>query len=358
MSPIGTHLDMSLFPNLRPNDAGVVTDAPLPKITKPHHILVKVIAVALNPDWKHIAYGVPSTVGCDFSGIVEEVGTAVTEFKKGDRVFGMAHGSNRYWPENGAFAEYVVAVTVMRIPEGKGFEESATGGVAIVTVGQGLYQEMGLPWPETVVPKEGEKKKQILIWGGSSSMGSMAIQFAKLSGFEVLTTCAKSNFDYVKSLGAAAAFDSRSPSAGSEIRAYTNDSLLYAWDTMGEYGAAEGCAAALASSPPAGESLHYGTILGNPPPRPDVIYTKSLGYTAQGEAIEIMLGIKRPAMPEHFEFAKKFLKVAEKLYAEGKIVMHRMDVRDGGLEKISEGVADLRDRKVSGRKVVYRIAEP
>lgn len=163
-----------------PNHIRVVTDAPIPKIAKPHQILIKVVAVALNPtDWKHVAHGEPSTVGCDVSGIVHEVGADVTDYKKGDRVFSMVHGSNKLWTENGAFAEYVVANAVMRIPEGKSFEEAASGGVAIITVGQGLYQEMNLPWPETGV-KEGEAKKQILIWGGSSAMGAIGIQFAKL----------------------------------------------------------------------------------------------------------------------------------------------------------------------------------
>lgn len=174
---------MKSFQIFDPNDARVVTDTSIPKITKPHHILVKVIAIALNPtDWKHVDYGDASTVGCDFSGIIHEVGASVTDYKKGDRVFSMAQGSNKLWPENGAFAEYVVVSFVIRIPEGKSFEEAATGGVAILTVGQGLYQEMRLPWPETelVKGKDKEAKKQILIWGGSSAMGAMGIQFAKL----------------------------------------------------------------------------------------------------------------------------------------------------------------------------------
>ncbi len=60
-----------------------------------HCVLVKVKAVALNPtDFKQIdnGYAVGAKVGCDYSGVVEQVGNYVTKFKTGDRVAGFAHG--------------------------------------------------------------------------------------------------------------------------------------------------------------------------------------------------------------------------------------------------------------------------
>jgi NADPH:quinone reductase-like Zn-dependent oxidoreductase len=60
-------------------------------------VLVKVKAVALNPtDWKHVEWGkadIGCRVGCDYAGVVEEVGDKVTNFKKGDRITGWIHGS-------------------------------------------------------------------------------------------------------------------------------------------------------------------------------------------------------------------------------------------------------------------------
>lgn len=68
-------------------------------------ILVKATAVALNPtDWKHIDYFniVGARVGCDYAGTVLEVGAKVTkDFKKGDRVAGVVHGSNAVGHEDG-----------------------------------------------------------------------------------------------------------------------------------------------------------------------------------------------------------------------------------------------------------------
>ena len=49
-----------------------------------------------------------STLGCDYAGVVEEVGSKVTKsWQKGDRIAGFVHGGNASQPEDGGFAEYV-----------------------------------------------------------------------------------------------------------------------------------------------------------------------------------------------------------------------------------------------------------
>jgi len=73
---------------------------------------------------------------------------------------------------------------------------------------------LGLPFP-TVNPTS--IGKSVLIWGGSSTVGSNDIQLAKAAGFEVITTCSPGNFDYVKSIGADKVFDYNSPSATDDI---------------------------------------------------------------------------------------------------------------------------------------------
>lgn len=74
-----------------------IQDVPIPKL-RDEYILVKVKAVGLNPtDWKHIDLNIGvdagSHIGCDYAGVVEEVGSKVTKpFKKGDRISGVVHG--------------------------------------------------------------------------------------------------------------------------------------------------------------------------------------------------------------------------------------------------------------------------
>lgn len=72
-----------------------IKDRPIPSIPD-GAVLVKVKALAINPtDWKHVSQGIADVgalCGCDFSGIVEELGAGVTEYEKGDRIFGVCHG--------------------------------------------------------------------------------------------------------------------------------------------------------------------------------------------------------------------------------------------------------------------------
>lgn len=165
--------------------AKLQTNRPLPRL-RDDYILVKPVAVALNPtDWKHVKYNMAAEdglIGCDFAGTVEEVGPAVTKkWKVGDRVCGVAHGGNSYQPEDGAFAEYIVAKgdLQIRIPDSMSYEQAATIGLGATTVGQGLYQKalhLALPWK----PVTGSQKPNVLIYGGSTSIGSLGIQYAKM----------------------------------------------------------------------------------------------------------------------------------------------------------------------------------
>ena len=163
--------------------AQLVHDRPLPKL-RDDYILVKPYAVALNPtDWKHLDYGRAQNdclIGCDYAGIVQEVGSAVTKpWRKGDAVCGVTHGSNLVEPEDGAFAEFIVAKGDIQIrkPPSITFAQAATIPLGAITVGQGLYQKslrLRLPTAQT------KDDEFVLIYGGATSVGGLAIQYAKL----------------------------------------------------------------------------------------------------------------------------------------------------------------------------------
>lgn len=77
----------------------MLREIPIPEL-RPGYVLVKTVAVALNPtDWTSLdALGEPGTiVGCDYAGIVEQVGSGGnSRFKKGDRIAGFAHGGTLF----------------------------------------------------------------------------------------------------------------------------------------------------------------------------------------------------------------------------------------------------------------------
>jgi NADPH:quinone reductase-like Zn-dependent oxidoreductase len=338
-----------------PKKEALVFDRPVPAL-RDDYVLVKTVSVALNPtDWKHIDYVSPvgCLVGCDYAGIVEAVGKDVKKpFKKGDRICGFAHGSNSVQPEDGAFAEYIVVKgdTQMMIPDNLSFQEAATLGVGITTVGQALYQSLKLALPTQPLRKE--QSVPILIYGGSTATGTLAIQFAKLSGYHVLTTCSPRNFDLVRKLGADAVFDYKDPLAPEEIRKSTGDKLTLVLDNISNEASAAFCDNALSTS-----GGDYTALLEEPGiQRANVKDRWTVAYTSIGEYFEFK-GFKIEAKPEDKEHAAMFWDITSQLFAEGKLKAHPPRVNPGGLRGVLEGLNLMREDKVSGEKLVYNVDE-
>ncbi|KAF5878304.1 putative zinc-binding oxidoreductase protein [Botrytis fragariae] len=340
----------------KPGEAKAV-EASIPKL-RDDYILIKTKAVALNPtDWKHVEWLTSNgaRVGCDYAGVVEEVGSAVTkDFKKGDRVCGFCHGGNEVNHDDGAFANIITAKgdNQIKIPDNLSFEEAATLGVGITTVGQGLYQSLQLPLPTSPA----STKFPVLIYGGSTATGALAIQYAKLSGLTVVTTASPRNFAYLESLGADKVFDYNSPTCSQDIKDFTNDSIKHAFDCMSEGSSTQITVSAMSSSggvystllPVATEEVHkYNTKVEN---------KSTLGYTCLGEKFTFG-ATEIPAKPEDFEFAKTFWEMSRGLLADGKIKVHKVTLNKfgEGFEGILNGMQAMKEGKVSGEKLVYTL---
>jgi NADPH:quinone reductase-like Zn-dependent oxidoreductase len=331
---------------------GLVTDRPIPQL-RDDYMIVKTVSVGLNPtDWKHIAYLSPPgvLVGCDYSGVVEAVGKDVRKkFAKGDRVCGFAHGGNAVQPEDGAFAEYIAVKGDLqwKIPETMSFQEAATLGVGISTVGQALYQSLKLALPTEPI----KDNTPILIYGGSTATGTLAIQFAKLSGYKVLTTCSPRNFDLVRSLGADEVYDYKDANSAAEIRKATDNKLKLAFDCISLEASAAFCDNALST-----EGGEYSALLNVKIERENVNDRFTLAYTTLGEAFSFG-DTPLPAKPEDRAHAEKFIPIAESLLNQGKLKVHPPKVGPNGLQGVMEGLKLLKEDKVSGEKLVYNVSE-
>lgn len=128
------------------------------------------------------------TPGKDVAGLVDAVGSKVSRFKVGDKVF--ADLSESGW---GAYAEYVSAPedVLVQMPGNLSFEEAAAVPESGVAALQGL-KDKGQIQP-------GQK---VLIYGASGGIGTFAVQIAKSFDTEVNGVCSTRNIDLVNSLGA------------------------------------------------------------------------------------------------------------------------------------------------------------
>ncbi|OJJ47401.1 hypothetical protein ASPZODRAFT_151884 [Penicilliopsis zonata CBS 506.65] len=325
-------------------------ERPLPDLLE-DYILVRTKAVALNPtDWKHVDFEdcQGAVVGCDYAGIVEAVGSRVRKrWNKGDRVAGFVHGCNPLRPSGGAFAEYILAKgdIQFRVPGGMSFEAAATLGVGLTTVGQHLYQSLELPGPLEGHP--GGSQGSILIYGGATATGSLLIQCAKLSGMKVLTTCSEGHRPLVYRCGADVIWDYHETNVGQEIRQHTDDALELVLDTVSSGQSAAICAQAIGSA-----GGCYNSLLDIRCPRADVESQALMAYAMIGEPYRLA-GRQMPGTEADLEFATSWAETVDTLLETGRIHPHPIQVRDGGLGAIPEGLQRLREGQVRGCKLVY-----
>lgn len=197
---------------------------------KENEIVVKNSAIALNPvDHLRQEMGAalfswttyPTIMGSDVAGEVVEVGSgaAAARFKPGDRVLGLGSELKDNNPAEGAFQLYTVvaAQVASPIPADMPYENAAVIPLGISTASCGLFQKDFLALRLPTTPRAASNGQLVLIWSGSSSVGSNAIQLAAAAGYEVITTASAKNFEYVRSLGASHVFDYRSPSVIEDI---------------------------------------------------------------------------------------------------------------------------------------------
>jgi alcohol dehydrogenase len=194
---------------------------PAPNDPSVGKVLVRVKAASVNPaDWKiregymqqMMPLQFPSTLGMDFSGVIEKVGEGVSDFKQNDEVYGQASVISG---GSGAFAEMALANadTITYKPKTLSHDEAAGLPLVGVSAWQALVETIGL-----------SKGQKILIHGGAGGIGSIAIQLAKHLGAYVATTSSTNDIQFVKEeLGADEVID---------YKTQTFEDLLHDYDAV------------------------------------------------------------------------------------------------------------------------------
>ena len=186
--------------------------------TKPQpqagEVRIRVHAVSLNPvDYKlaaggHSAWHYPFVLGLDVAGTIDAIGSDVSDWQVGDRVF--YHGN---LSRPGGYAEYVVTVAhvLARIPENVTFVEAAAIPCAGLTAYQALFRKLHVQSGQTV-----------LVHGGAGGVGGYSVQLAAHAGATVIATTSAHNFDHVQQLGAVRVIDYRTEDVAERVMALTN----------------------------------------------------------------------------------------------------------------------------------------
>lgn len=177
-----------------------ITDIPRPE-PRENEILIRVHAASVNRTDSAFLLGKPmitrlfsgvfkpkvQVLGCEFAGVVEQVGTSVTRFEIGDRVFGYddilsgAHAEYKCFKENGAIAH---------IPDNISFESAA-----IAT--EGAHYALC-----DIRAAKVQANHHVLVNGATGAIGSAAVQLLKNTGAHVTAVCSTPHLELVRSLGA------------------------------------------------------------------------------------------------------------------------------------------------------------
>jgi NADPH:quinone reductase len=175
-------------------------EVPTPQ-PRPGEVLVRVHAVGVNPVETYIRAGkyarlpeLPYTPGNDGAGVVEEVGSDVTGFNPGDRVY--TSGSI-----SGTYAELALGKKdqVHPLPANVSFAQGAAMGTPYATAYRGLLQRAAAKRGETV-----------LVHGASGGVGIAAVQLARAHGLRVFGTAgSEEGLKLAREQGAHEVFDHR-----------------------------------------------------------------------------------------------------------------------------------------------------
>lgn len=174
--------------------------------TKDEEVLVRVFATTVNRTdsgfrsaeyfisrfWSGLLRPKHTVLGCEFAGVVEDIGKNVTSFKKGDKVFGYndksfgGHGEYLTTPENGA---------ITYLPNNFNFEEAAP-------MTEGAHYALN-----NIKAAQVQAGQKILVYGATGAIGSAAVQLLKHFGAHVTAVCNTKNVKLIQSLGADVVID-------------------------------------------------------------------------------------------------------------------------------------------------------
>ena len=187
-----------------------LTDRPVPQ-PGPGAVLIKVAFAGVNRHdcgQRTRGFGPPGATdipGLEAAGEVVATGAGVTRWKPGDRVCALVNG--------GAYAQYCIAAEPVTMPIPSGFD---------LKLAAGLPETLFTAWLNVFMLGRLKAGEWLLVHGGSSGVGTMAIQLARLEGANVVATAGSTaKCDICTKLGAASAINYREQDFGAGVKQVT-----------------------------------------------------------------------------------------------------------------------------------------
>ncbi|KAH8682752.1 chaperonin 10-like protein [Xylariales sp. PMI_506] len=318
-----------------------VVNSPIPE-PGPDDVLIKVVVAGSNPkDWKVPEFlDYASNQGDDIAGVVHAVGSNVSEFKPGDRVFAF----HQMMTPRGAWAEYAVAPasTVAFLPKNTSFEQGAAIPLAGLTASVGLYQRLGLPVPW----KPATEPLPLVIYGAASAVGAYVVQLARKSNIHPLICVAGNSRDHVRSMidpskgDAVVDYRSGDEAVVQAIRtALGGAKLFHAFDAVSEKNS----------------YINLSKVL-EPGSKITLVLPgkKYEGIPASVQQSTTQVG---SVHGEDRDFGYVFIRYLARGLEEGWFAAQPTEVIPGGLSGVQHALEQLKAGKVNAKKLVFRIAD-
>lgn len=200
----------------------------MPKPTpESNQVLIRVIAVTVNHIDTYLRAGIyqgdfdfPHIIGVDAIGVIEEIGSRVTPFQKGDRVWTCTQGRHG---EQGTYAEYVVADQDRIYP----LPENVDPKQAVAVLQSGMTATAGI-----ILAAKLKTTDTIFVNGGSGAVGSAVIQLSKARGARVIASAgSEEKMEWCKSIGADIVFDYKKESVEEAVLKHVSYGVDVFWDT-------------------------------------------------------------------------------------------------------------------------------
>jgi NADPH:quinone reductase-like Zn-dependent oxidoreductase len=304
----------------------------------------------------------PQVLGDGIVGPVVQVGPDVSQYKVSDVVFGFT------WRNQAekAHQKYVVAPEFLfgKVPGNVTKQQAVTVPNNFVTAWHSLTKEFGfeLPWPKPAGYVPPESDQGILVWGGSASVGQFALQILKYYGYKhVAATAGKAHHEKLHRYGASTCFEYRDTDIEEKLLSFQSNSgkFMYILDCIGSQNNSVLPISRIAQDA-AKVAIMLPVIVKDAAVGVKPIYEMDVEKAADWPADVVASGVRTHFWMDNLALKERLQpEIMPAVLEQGILEPNEPRIVEGSslLERAEKALSILRDRGVSGQRLVWRVAD-